>query len=168
MPHLIDLHGKRFGRLMVEKISGKQGCETTWECLCDCGNRTIVTGGNLRSGRTKSCGCILKETSRNRMLRHGHSGERLYRIWKDMKTRCGNPRSTGYQYWGGKGIKVCDDWESSYENFRRWAMQNGYENTLSIDRIDGNGNYEPSNCRWVDSFTQNANRKFTREEVRNA
>ena len=157
---LIDLEGQRFGRLVVIEVVGKQGCETTWFCRCDCGETKIATGGNLRSGRTKSCGCLLSEKSRERRLSHGHSGERLHRIWKNMKTRCYNSKSPNYKYWGARGIAICPEWRSSFEAFRQWAVQNGYSDDLSIDRINNDGNYEPSNCRWVNMITQNNNRSI--------
>ncbi|MBQ1296379.1 MAG: hypothetical protein IIY21_20200 [Clostridiales bacterium] len=157
---LIDLHNKRFGRLTVLKIAGKSGCETTWLCKCDCGNMVVAMGGNLRAGRTKSCGCLHDETVKTNSKTHGKSNTRLHRIWKDMKTRCYNPKFPQYKYWGGKGVRICKEWLESFESFYEWAINNGYSDTLSIDRIDSDGDYSPSNCRWADNYTQNQNRKF--------
>lgn len=157
---LIDLHGKKYGRLQVLEIAGKKGCETTWLCKCDCGNSVIATGGNLRAGRTQSCGCYNSEQSRKRRLKHGLTGKRLNRIWKNMKTRCYNPNSNNYKYWGARGITICDEWRDSFEKFMKWALANGYQDNLTIDRINVNGNYEPQNCRWVTMTVQNNNRRI--------
>lgn len=156
---LIDLSNQKFGRLTVIKINGKIGCETTWLCRCDCGNVVSVMGGNLRAGRAKSCGCLNHENI-NKPRKHGKTNTRLYRIWKNMKTRCYNTNFPQYRYWGGKGIKICKEWIDSFENFYSWSMANGYSDSLSIDRIDCDKDYSPSNCRWADIYTQNNNRKF--------
>lgn len=161
---LIDLHEKKYGKLTVIEKSGKQGRETTWLCRCECGNTTIVTGGNLRAGRTQSCGCIRNEKSKERLKTHGLTKTRLYRIWKNMKTRCYNPKIPTFKYWGGKGITICDEWRNSFEAFYQWSINNGYSDLLTIDRINGNKGYEPSNCRWADIYTQNRNRSFRRKE----
>ena len=157
---LIDLHGMRYGRLQVIEIAGKKGCETTWLCKCDCGNETVVMGGNLRSGKTKSCGCFHDESSKKRFVKHNLTGTRLNRIWKNMKTRCSNPNSNNYQYYGERGITICEEWKNSFESFMEWALANGYREDLTIDRIDVNENYEPNNCRWVTMTVQNNNRRI--------
>ena len=154
----IDITGKKFGMLTVlrrlkEKVKG----HTVWECLCDCGNKTIVPAYRLTSGNTKSCGCLHKLTLLERNTTHNMSYERLYIIWAGMNKRCKNPNCASYVRYGARGICVCDEW-TSFEPFRDWAFANGYAEDLSIDRIDNNGNYCPENCRWVDKKTQCRNK----------
>lgn len=164
MSRLNDLTGKRFGRLTVEgrgkdyiKPSGKH--EVTFICKCDCGSIKEIRSSNLKNGTTKSCGCLMTELVSKRFLKHGQRNTRLYRIWCAMKARCLNPHVKAYKNYGGRGIKICPEWIDSFQNFYNWAMSHGYLDNLSIDRIDVNGNYEPSNCRWASSFTQTRNRR---------
>lgn len=153
---IIDLKGKRFGNLIVvemeEHIVGKH---VTWKCKCDCGNKIIVDGSYLRNGQKTHCGC-------NKPFSYRLTHPRLYRIWQNMRERCGNPKNNRYYDYGGRGIKVCTEWQDSFETFCKWALENGYGDELSIDRIDVNGNYEPSNCRWITMFDQMGN---TRKNV---
>ncbi len=156
MPKLIDLTGKRFGRLVVTSITKKRVCtHVVWLCQCDCGKITSVVSGDLLSGGTKSCGCLRKEQRANSKpsFKHGDASRRkparLYNIWAKMKDRCLNPNCKDYKYYGGKGIVVCESWKNSYLAFKWWAMSHGYEESLSIDRIKHRGNYEPSNCQWL-------------------
>ena len=130
-----------------------------WECKCSCGSKKIIVGagGDIRNGKLRSCGCLKAKTNINHCGTHGESGTRLYRIWCGMRQRCNNPNHKNYDIYGGRGIRVCDDW-NDYEIFRNWAMSNGYSDKLTIDRIDVNGNYEPNNCRWVDFVVQSNNR----------
>lgn len=160
MSQLIDLTGKRFGRLTVIGRVENHGERAFWKCRCDCGNEKEIAGQALRYGRTKSRGCIAKELITERNTKHGFAKrnhqERLYKIWKSMIGRCDNPSSCGYANYGGRGISVCEDWYD-YKNFREWAYNNGYSDELSIDRIDVNGNYEPDNCRWATHYIQSNN-----------
>ena len=112
----------------------------------------------MTNGHTKSCGCLHSEKSRAASITHGETNSRLYHTWCGIKARCLNPNNPKYKNYGGRGITVCGDWEQSYESFRDWSLNNGYAENLSIDRIEVNGNYEPSNCRWVDNFIQANNR----------
>ena len=159
--------GKKFGRLTVislneEKIKEEKGKNNKtriyYNCLCDCGNTTIVEKGRLKNGNTKSCGCFHHEVVSKMFITHGDSrngkNKRLYSIYKNMKNRCYNKNGQDYNYYGGKGVIICDEWINDYMNFKNWALKNGYSDNLTIDRINVNGNYEPSNCRWVDMKTQ--------------
>lgn len=168
----LDLTGQKFGRLTAIEKHSKQNGHIVWLCQCDCGNTATVQGTRLKQGRTNSCGCLWvesianfnhserrKETTRKAKTKHGMKGTRVYRIWQAMKSRCGNSNVPCYSYYGGRGIKVCDEWLNSFESFYEWSMVNGYAADLTIDRIDVNGNYEPSNCRWVTMAEQNKNKR---------
>lgn len=157
----IDLVGQRFGRLVVValvKDEAGSNIPTRWMCACDCGKTTIVRGYNLRSGGTNSCGCLARERASERTKIHGEAGTRIHHIWNHMKQRCENPTNRAYRLYGGRGISVCDEWHE-YTSFRDWAMDNGYQDNLTLDRIDVNGNYEPSNCRWITLREQQQNKR---------
>ena len=155
--------GERFERLSVvgppQMRTTKSGRrQTVYPLECDCGARTWLPANRLRSGNTRSCGCLAQDPSSRGRLRHGMSGTRLYRIWSAMKQRCTNPKSDSWSRYGGRGISVCADWAKDYVNFHTWAMASGYEDGLELDRIDPNGDYGPSNCRWLTRLGQLENR----------
>lgn len=168
MSTINDLTGLRFGRLTIIKraddyISPKGARHVQWECKCDCGKSVVASSCQLNSGNAKSCGCLRKEIYKRGT--HHMSNTRLFRIWASMHKRCENKNDTkDYPRYGGRGIIVCNEWsgKSGFENFFKWAMENGYSDNLTIDRKDVNGNYEPSNCRWADRKTQNRNRRDTK------
>ncbi|MGR6911783.1 hypothetical protein RCJ96_22895 [Bacillus sp. BSL6] len=158
MPSFKDLTGKKFNRLTVIKKFGlNKHKKITWLCCCDCGTKKVVLGASLVNGQTKSCGCLQKEKVTNRNYKHGKSCSRLYRIWRNMKDRCTNPNRPDYQNYGARGIRVCNEWFNNFQLFYDWSMNNGYEDNLSIDRIDGNEGYRPNNCRWATSKEQARN-----------
>lgn len=156
-----DLKKQRFGRLTVLRATEqrtRQGA-VIWECFCDCGNITFVSTCSLKDKNTQSCGCLHID----RVTKHRECNTRLYRIWANMKYRCNNPKARKYKFYGGAGITVCKEWETSFSQFKEWALSHGYSDNLSIDRINNDGNYEPTNCRWADSVTQNNNRRICRK-----
>lgn len=159
---LENLVGKQYGRLTVIKRAENNGSQTMWQCKCDCGKLVVVNASKLKSKHTQSCGCLQKERTSIAKKTHGMSDSRLHRIWAGMKRRCYNKNDASYENYGGRGIIICDEWKDSFESFYQWAIQSGYSDRLSIDRINVDGNYEPSNCRWADKITQMNNTTLNR------
>ena len=172
---LIDLTGQKYGRLTVIERAGPtvHGGHAKWVCQCECGAVITAAGNHLRTGNTTSCGCVQAEhASRMGAARrtHGKSRTRLHKVWCGMVGRCYDPSKLYYKHYGGRGITVCDEWRHDFQAFYDWAMANGYDpdaprGECTIDRIDVNGNYEPSNCRWTTMKVQTANRRVSSKET---
>jgi hypothetical protein len=159
---IIDLTGKRFGRLVVLALHAEKS-RFGWVCRCDCGGERIVRGSDLIRGMSKSCNCLRKEMFAKRSTKHGLCRSRAYQSWKGMKARCFNPRDRAYPDYGGRGITVCERW-LIFENF--YADMGERPPGMSLDRINNDGNYEPGNCRWATVAEQLANRRPRRHSKR--
>lgn len=153
------LTGKKFGRLTaLEYVPGSK-----YRCLCDCGNECTVYTYSLKSGVTRSCGCLRKEVAAKKATRHNGAADPLYHVLNAMHQRCENPKSRDFKWYGAKGVRVCEQWTlTNYEVFRDWALNNGYRAGLTIDRKDPNDHYTPSNCRWVSIQEQQRNKTNTK------
>lgn len=167
MSKLQDGLGKRFGRLIVKEIIKEEGKNAKYRCICDCGNEVITWYNNLYLGKTLSCGCLSDEQrhrtdNKAHKIKHGLSGTRLAIIRNGMIGRCYNPKSANWNAYGGRGIKICDEWknkDTGMKNFYDWAMANGYKDGLTIERIDVNGNYCAENCTWITMEEQQFNKR---------
>lgn len=162
--------GNKYNRLKVISYHHSDSRNQSYYlCKCDCGNEKIIRRSHLVSGKIKSCGCYKLEVSSRsgevKSYKHGKSRTRLYKVFRDMKTRCYNSNSPDYKNYGMKGVKICEEWLQDYLIFEKWAIENGYDENApkgicTIDRINVNGNYEPSNCRWVSITEQNKNKSY--------
>jgi hypothetical protein len=161
-PRFIDLTGQRYGRLIVREFVKRERRKSLWRCDCDCGNVVVVVASTIRSGNTRSCGCIRAEQVTARNYRHGKRSLPEYRVWLTMKDRCHNPRCRNYKDYGGRGIVVCDAWRASFEQFITDLgprPAGGY----TLERIDNDGPYSADNCAWIPWQRQAAN---TRANIR--
>lgn len=159
MGKFIDITGKKFNKLTVIGFYEKSKNGARWLCKCDCGNQTIVRGANLKNGSVKSCGCLVHENKSS--IKHGLSNTRIYSIYCGIKSRCNNENSPAYKNYGGRGIKMCEEWANDFMIFHDWALKNGYKEGLTIERIEVNKGYDPSNCCWKTKREQCYNRRDT-------
>ena len=167
MAHAVNLQGKKFGRItVIERGENAKNGTARWLCRCDCGNYKLVRNDKLRYGEVVSCGCYLKEKGRKQLTTHGLLnelyGRELRKSLSAMKYRCNNPHCSQYKNYGARGIKVCEEWETSFAAFYQWAINHGYKKGLSIDRIDNNKGYSPDNCRWIPLVKQQRNKRNNR------
>lgn len=154
----IDLTGQKYGKLTVIELAiDEAGKKKKWLCRCECGNEAIVSSSNLRSGHTKSCIQCGYKTMRIQQVKHGCSNKPIYYVWNTMLSRCERPNAKSFPDYGGRGIKVCDEWHDA-ATFISWALKNGYAPGMEIDRIDVDGDYCPKNCRFIPRL-ENANNK---------
>jgi len=156
MVRIKDITGKKFGRLTAIRYSHTKNTKRYWLFRCDCGVEKTLINSSAISGNAKSCGCMKKGVNK----KHGLCDTRVYHIYTGIKRRCYNKNIPQYNDWGGRGIKVCKEWKEDFNKFYDWSMANGYDENLSIDRIDNDGNYEPSNCRWTTRSVQSSNTRI--------
>lgn len=156
----MNLLGQKFSKLTVISFKGKNSDNRDlWECICECGNHKITTSYRLRIGKTKSCGCLYKETAQLRSV--SSISIKIRRKWDSMIGRCYRKNDISFKHYGGRGITVCDEWKNSFDTFKDWAVENGFSEKLSLERKDNNGNYYPSNCKWATTIEQAYNTQRT-------
>ncbi|MEW5569731.1 hypothetical protein [Rossellomorea marisflavi] len=155
-----DLTGNKYNRLTVISFSHMKGKHSYWNCKCTCGKDKTARSDCLKNDTVKSCGCLNREAKRTT---HGLSKTKLYHVWAGMKDRCYNENSHGFTYYGSRGINVCEQWKNDYIEFHKWAFESGYKEGLTIERINVNGNYDPSNCKWITQEEQTRNMTSSRK-----
>lgn len=160
-----NLIGQKFGRLTVIGDGVHENYRHKWECRCECGNIVLVDTSKLTTGHTQSCGCLQKERASKASLIHGKYKSRIHKEWRGILHRCKNPTASHYENYGGRGIRVCDEWkcENGFINFYNWSMENGYADNLTIDRKDNDKGYSPDNCRWV-THIENCHNRGARKD----
>jgi hypothetical protein len=164
MSRIVDITGQKFGRLTaIRFVEINSHRDAEWMFQCECGKECVTVADRVKRGQTRSCGCLKIEIAVSANTKHGCHGTRLYGIWSGMRRRCSNPNRKDWANYGGRGITVCDEWRNDFLLFYEWAMSNGYNDSLSIDRKNNSKGYCPENCKWTNKQQQNNNTRANRQ-----